>query len=547
MKKTTSLLLVILVSQALSAQKLITTYYDWNKTHIHEQYYVNSSGQKNGSYKEYNQQGILFYDYNFVNGMENGPCSEYFLSGAKRYLRSTVTYKSGVFNGPAVYYDDNGTPQQQGNNVNGKKEGKWTAIYPIDDPDLGKLPLDCKYLKSILEYKNNELVDGYVKVYYYPSGKLYREFYMKKGKDSGEGTSYYPNGNLKERNQMDSVKEYFTTKESYYSNGKLESFKEFGATWGYTKDGYPIKQIIDESRSSDGTLLCLKTSEDWIDINNDGSPTYDMKEGPFHGPWKDGRSFETEFEKVKLYQDKINELLKKDAGYWIHIADSLNANNNNIAANELIYLTWVTYPTNKEIHSKYTSVKQIMEVQRVNAKKEQVEKENALLLVSANKLFESKNYKNAKEQYQLLLTKDNNQIAVERIAAIDSIANIEVEKSNTLVNQSKDIKELYEKFTSNFSTKKALPFFVDQNGQPIMKDYFPKGETLYRKADEMINQQLGEYNSATEFDKKFAMGKVVTVFINKLISINEADAKDVDKKMKKASDNEEIKRILEQL
>ena len=499
MKKQLLLLTIIFAYNVCSAQKLMTTYYDWGKQHISSQYYVNDAGVKNGAYKEYNEQGVVVKDYNYANGVENGPCSEYFFAGPTRYLRSTLTYKDGEFNGPAVYYFPDGGVQQKGNFVKGKREGSWVEATAINDPDLDNLPSDCQYFKYTVEYKDDKRVDGYVKANYYPSGRPYGEFYVKDGERlNNDETIYYPDGKLLRRNKEDDAKLNITTQESYYKNGKLKSYKEFGAVWKYTSRHYPIAQIIYESRSMDGTLLTLETSKDWIIISSEGTPSWEMENGPFNDGWANSNTnYNSEKQKIKIYQDKVKQILAKEPNYWLHLADSLSSLNNIDAASELLYLTWVAYPTDKGVRKKYDQVRSIEEEKEKRAQ-----------------------------------------------ASNDSINKLSVEQSNLMTRQSNDLNELYSKFTNTFAVKKVVPFLMDQNGKPLTKQSYPKGESLYMKADEIIKHMFEDYNAAADFSVKNERSKNLINLLNKLISLPEKDAKELDKKVKTMTNLEEVKKLL---
>jgi hypothetical protein len=170
------------------------------------------------------------------------------------------------------------------------------------------------------------------------------------------------------------------------------------------------------------------------------------------------------------------------------------------AGQELLYLTWVTYPTDKSLRKKYEQVRNIEE-----------EKEK-------------------KSQ-----------------ASVDSLNRITTEQSNLMTKQSNDLNELYSRFTNSFTVKKAVPFLMDQNGKPLTKQSYPKGESLYRKADEIIKHLFEDYTATADGSMKNGKSKSLTILLNKLISLSEQDAKELDKKVKKMNDIEEVKKSLQEL
>ena len=260
MKKTISLMLLILLCKFSIAQKHVTTYYDYNKIHPHQDYYVNAAGQKNGAYKEYNENGVVVTECNYVNGLASGVCSTYWADEHnQRTLAGKATYKNSELNGPYSSYFQDGTPKESGNYLNGKKEGKWTVITELTDNDIPNPPSGFKYIKSSVDLKNDEPVTtGTVKVYYYPSGKLYREFQMKDGQSLAAETIYYPNGNIKKEVKADSSGKFYVSIEQHYSSGKLHSYQTY-----YNYDF-----------AKPNTWMYVDTMQEY---NEDGTPTDNMQ------------------------------------------------------------------------------------------------------------------------------------------------------------------------------------------------------------------------------------------------------------------------------
>lgn len=185
-------------------QQLMRSYYDWQKTMKKEEYYVNAKGEKNGSYKAYSDNGILALQYNFKNGLMDGLCVEYETSTGRQLNNKSETYKDGILNGPATYYNGNNIIYRQGSFKNAKKEGMWLMV---DGADMvigqsyykftNEEQKTCHYIKYNMMYKDDELVyDGKLIMTYYPSGKIYCEVTYSNGKKVGDNISYYPNGKV---------------------------------------------------------------------------------------------------------------------------------------------------------------------------------------------------------------------------------------------------------------------------------------------------------------------------------------------------------------
>lgn len=143
---TFSLLLSLLTYS--NAQKPVATFYDWNKIHPHEVYSINSTGQKTGAYKEYDQSGVVIKEYNYLNGLENGPCIDYASTGNnQRAIKAKATFKNGQPEGYYVEYcryTDYKEKIQEGQYKNGKKTGLWKEWW-CDDDTRGILKSEGSY------------------------------------------------------------------------------------------------------------------------------------------------------------------------------------------------------------------------------------------------------------------------------------------------------------------------------------------------------------------------------------------------------------------
>jgi antitoxin component YwqK of YwqJK toxin-antitoxin module len=216
MKKNLTAIFFLATCTTAIGQKLVGTYFDWNKIHPHEQYYVNSAGQKNGLYKEYDQGGVVLKECNYLNGVENGSCTEYIaLAGNQRSVLKVANFRNGQLDGPFVWYcrynnlkakvsegsfkkdlrtglwkywncteGQPGTLTTVGTFIDGKKTGLWTNYY-----NNGKL--------QSLGQMSNDKETGEWK-YYSEEGTLDRRgSFDKDGKITGSWSYFLPNDSLK--------------------------------------------------------------------------------------------------------------------------------------------------------------------------------------------------------------------------------------------------------------------------------------------------------------------------------------------------------------
>ena len=107
MKKLLTTIAIALMCKFSIGQKLVQTYYDWNKIHPKEVYYVNTAGQKTGAYKLYNENGVVIKEYTYLNGQENGLCIDYAATGANlRVVAAKGSFINGQPDGSYVQFCD---------------------------------------------------------------------------------------------------------------------------------------------------------------------------------------------------------------------------------------------------------------------------------------------------------------------------------------------------------------------------------------------------------------------------------------------------------
>jgi antitoxin component YwqK of YwqJK toxin-antitoxin module len=242
-KQTLTLIFNVLFLVALS-QTPKKTYYDFKKTMIKEDYFVNAAGEKNGPYKGYNEKGIVVEEANFKNGQLNGVYKKYTAYSGKKEIAKSETYKDGVLDGLAIYYGENGLVLKQGNYKNDKKDGKWTFMDPYSNYNFKNQEAlkGAQFVKSEATYVNGEpLMNGKYITYYYPSGKVRSEVEYTNGTETGEQKWYYPDGTNEAYYKFDGLTKNYLVKKSYYPNGNvMENSRMENGKWvyeGYTEDG----------------------------------------------------------------------------------------------------------------------------------------------------------------------------------------------------------------------------------------------------------------------------------------------------------------------
>lgn len=303
MKKIILSILIVLACKLSIGQKLVQTYYDWNKIHPKEVYYVNSVGQKSGTYKQYDENGVVVAEYNFLNGEPNGLCIDYAAEEHnKRSVIGKTTYKNGVKDGYALEFDPDNhywNKLREGYYKDGKENGKWTkwfssqGIHPdiikakwqyvngvynglytfYDDTDSGKVVGGGNYVNEIMVGKWTLMFNNYNQITYNKSTArliLTVEF-DNNGKPTGMGVIH----DLK-NNKGHIEAEIASVVPALTYNGKV--------TWFY-ENGNKKQEVMFINGKRDGELLYyfedgkLQFKQHWANDNKTGQDSCYSEEG----------------------------------------------------------------------------------------------------------------------------------------------------------------------------------------------------------------------------------------------------------------------------
>ena len=285
MKRIFALTLIALACKFSTGQKLVGTYYDWNKIHPKEQYYVNSAGQKNGLYKEYNQNGVVTGEYNYVNGVENGLHTDYAATqNNQRVVAAKGTFKNGELDGHLIEFcneDGYKSKVQEGNYTTGKKTGLWKEWWCTEIFDK----VYFNILKSIGSYKNG-LYNGNWS-FYLVNGNIEKRGAYVDGKENGVWKFYDP---------MDSTK--VVNSGEYVNGNKIGLWQVYLKEDGKETDDmqlYAFYKRVDFSNAED-TLLTVyyltgekKGEYGCLHVREYGGGFRTEKEGNFTEYFKSGK------------------------------------------------------------------------------------------------------------------------------------------------------------------------------------------------------------------------------------------------------------------
>ncbi|MGP8215464.1 MAG: TPR end-of-group domain-containing protein [Bacteroidia bacterium] len=223
-------------------QKTITTYYDFEKKHVHEVYGTDNYGTKNGPYTEYSEYGGILIQGTYKNGTQVGKWVTNDEKG-KIYLEETRD-NEGKYNGQVNRYI-NGIKYAQENYKHGSRIGHWkTWFYSTDyNGTVYQKPDGTTQLQYDEYYKSCEpryvagvgLLDwglDSVRKEYSKQGVLLSTEYYKLGVKEGKATYYDEDGSgmIMEEEIMRNDSIYGTSK-IYFNDKGDQTFKKSDATW----------------------------------------------------------------------------------------------------------------------------------------------------------------------------------------------------------------------------------------------------------------------------------------------------------------------------
>ena len=171
---------------------------------------VTSGAPPDGVYSEFYDSGEVRQTFSFKNGLLNGECRVYFLSGrpekegffrdgkaegkSRLYypdgsLKGVSEFKNGIRNGETLLYYKSGSLKAKLFFKNGKPAGEQIMYYENGKPE------------SLTVYDDNGIKNGKV-IFYFENGKIKKEGHFTNNELDGIVTFYYESGRIKKRRQF---------------------------------------------------------------------------------------------------------------------------------------------------------------------------------------------------------------------------------------------------------------------------------------------------------------------------------------------------------
>lgn len=481
---TSRLLALILtsVSGVISCQTLKTTYHDFAKTKVDEQYYVNGKGEKNGAWKRFwSENGVLVEEATFVNGELHGLHKMYDPTSGKALLSEVTTYSHNVKEGPAKFFSGEGRKivAASGNYKNGKREGIWTFIDPIN----GAVQEGFKYSKVNRTYVNDEVVSEDPKCYYFPSGNLFIEDKVVNG-EVVERLTYYPSGKLAE-------KEFFESERSML----VLVFYESGAP-AARRAHYVINQTkvdtnqtwFESGRLKEKNILVGGREVAYEGYEENGSQSEKMR-----SYLEKQMREESERQETAAKSKTENVALIASISRGLATADSLATSGNwNRAEAQYRIIATKSNPHN------YTT------------------RDSTLLSFLSTSMAKAEaGIADAKKWMKLREDFDG---------------------QTTLINSR------YDKFLSLFSDESAA-IRASRPPNALIPQKHANGKFVFEKGNQLFQDLLEKRRGAPDLSSGYSQGEVILRVLDRLIVAGKEDTAELNKKLKKASSSEEVYQI----
>ncbi len=230
MKSFIAVSLFVLSASFALAQKEVRTYYDpLVQSKIKEIYFVNSKGQKNGSYKKFDSNGKMITKATFSNSFANGK-QEFWIgmkddSECAKLPYSVKNYSKGNPSGTWYEY--------------GCKEGKRIMIL-MEKYENGEKTYYEKYNLEGVKIEAAHPITG-KNTAWYDNGQKKIEFNMLEGVYHGDINEWYPDGAKLAEGLMENGK-WFGKKTIWYADGKVKSLENFakGDMYGEIMEGEQV-------------------------------------------------------------------------------------------------------------------------------------------------------------------------------------------------------------------------------------------------------------------------------------------------------------------
>lgn len=492
MKNIFAFLLALVLSMTVSGQTIKKEYYDYRQTQIMAQYQVNGNGEKHGWFKGYDREGIVVYEFNYKNNLQNGLNKEYATYTGSRTLSQSETYQAGILNGPAIYYAENkgggGTRiMSEGSYLKGEKHGKWTYTNPFDAYGMpAEWKSKAEYIQFDKYYENGKEVypDSEITSFYLPSKQPSSITIYRNGKEIGEPKGYFPDGSIASEKKYDENGELLFEK-TYHTNGQLKGSVDLRSGKrvyeGYNEDGSLDKTMVYEQQQRekakrDNAITLANNTLNQDNLEEAISMYNDLGINTEYLEYFSVLKKQYEKGEVVLYNGKIS---------------NTDSEGNEIPSNDV----------RGALKTKFWSL---------------VEKKGVRVMKSHEKYCSDYIERKTIEENEIKKEKDKLNKEVDEVANSYKTLNL-------------------------VQTKTTM---TDGYGRPIMSNEYLKDKIIYLKSMLVVDLYMNEFLKEEDLEKKTALSVKIKKTIETLNAIPESNWKDLRKQLKKIDDPEQIKAIL---
>ena len=553
--KTTIIAIVTLLANHAFAQntQTVKTYHDpWTKTQLAEVYTVlQNTPTKHGNYKKYDERGTLIEDKNFSNGQFHGTCKTFYNAFlAQVYdnpkdwygkIAEVLNYSKGELHGSAEEY----------HYLYGKQQLKYQRVYAngamtknTEYHNNGNKKISVQLNGICTEwhengqksaeytYKNGE-ADGQYNAWY-ENGNIAGTGIFRNGNKFGKWTEYYPDGKILQENDYN--EDFISTKKrEYFPNGSIKA------------ERYLVKEDIYKETKYDSISgnKILDAELKFVTVRNEVKLVKNGKELQFYN--NGAKKSETNY--VALYE--TNYYAERKNGQFVEWFENGKIKAQGTYDKDRMVGTWTTYYENgnKESETNY--------IQNERPPYNSIKDGDSKTFYSNGNIKSEGKYKNGYENGLWLFYKETGELDYAEDEFKDGPYSTgrkkktkeQLDNEKAFSENKENVKLISQKFEKVNQLYEVTTSQVENPNNwmaPKVTVYSPsKKKNLYNAFLTLDNYYSSKLSDNKPMLENLEISKERIKLYDKMIELISLDTKEMEKLLKKESDPEKIKQILE--
>lgn len=557
MKKFVTIAILLLSINAI-AQKVEKEYYHNGK--LKKEYQVNANGVKNGYYKSYGTNSVLWESSNYKDGEKHGTCTFYFVDNNPGKISQIINYSNGKEHGTnkvwlfegSKYYLAVESFYENGKEIRKKSyysNGQTELEIDIEKGIYNKWFKDGKPAIEVVngkKYSYHETGNGrrYVTSVSSMSSESdtvysFSEYGLSTIKFSNDNQEFLIDYNSIQ-NPVVKVKEINSADNFYYIKPKQIDSTYFRISiLAYINSPDPNRNKKDifeyDKQTGNAKIKNADGSYKIIHYYSTANTSYAETEYDKNGKVLISRIVDEDFMK----KNNNRPLIVKKYNDGVLIEETDNKNKSTITFYPNGQIESEIYIADKDLNRQHTTYKEFYENGKI--KKLSIENTNKQLL-SEIEYYESGVIKSEVIMQEKELRPDK-KFEYDKDGKIIKITLFAFNPSdNIVVTDKKEIaKHLCEFYTKKFESKYLVVKVVNSSSGYYNTYEYPKGQNIYQRSKKVIDKYNLEINYSTDESNTQKLISELKLFIDKLLEIADSDISDLDLTLKKVKKVEDIK------